>query len=132
VPLAIGGRGRDGVYNFYHDYFLAQLPADMAAVPISQVVGKNILAEEAVYQFTHNQVMDWFVPRVPPTGKRVEAGVVGIITFENGKIASEYLYWDHASVLAQLGVLDPSKLPVKGNEGPRTLLQWAGETPVNK
>jgi carboxymethylenebutenolidase len=132
VPLAIGGRGRDGVYNFYHDYFLAQLPADMAAVPISQVVGENILAEEAIYQFTHDQVMDWFLPGVPPTGKRFEAGVVGIITIENGKIASEHLYWDHASVLAQLGVLDPSKLPVKGNESPRTLLQWAGVTPVSK
>jgi carboxymethylenebutenolidase len=99
----------------------------MAAVPISQVVRENILA-----QFTHDQVMNWLVPGVSPSGKRVEAGAVGIITFENGKIASEHLYWDHASVLAQLGVLDPSKLPVKGNEGPRTLLQWAGVTPVNK
>jgi ketosteroid isomerase-like protein len=72
------------------------------------------------------------VPGVPPTGNRVEAGVVGIITFENGRIASEHLYRDHASVLAQLGVLDPSKLPVKGNESPRTLLQGAGVTPVNK
>lgn len=132
VPLAIGGRGRGGVYDFYHDYFLAQLPADMTAVPISQVIGENILAEEAVYQFTRDQVMDWLVPGVPPTGKRVEAGVVGIITFENGKIASEHLYWDHASVLAQLGILDPSNVPVKGNESPRTLLQWAGVTPVKK
>jgi carboxymethylenebutenolidase len=132
VPLAIGGKGREGVYNFYQDYFLAQRPADMTAVLISQFVGENILAEEAVYQFTHDQVMDWLVPGVPPTGKRVEAGVVGIITFENGKIASEHLYWDHASVLAQLGVLDPSKVPVKGNESPRTLLQWAGATPGKK
>jgi carboxymethylenebutenolidase len=130
VPLAIGGRGREGLYNFYHDYFLAQLPADVTAIPISQVVGENILAEEAVYQFTHDQVMDWLVPGVPP--KRVEADVVGIITFENGKIAFAHLYWDHASVLAQLGILDPSKVPAKGNEGPRTLLQWAGVTPVKK
>jgi len=80
VPLAMGGRRREEVYNFYHDYFLAQLPADMTAVAISLVVGENILAEEAVYQFTHNQVMDWLVPGVPPTGKRVEAGVVGTST----------------------------------------------------
>jgi carboxymethylenebutenolidase len=58
VPLAIGGRGRQGVYNFYRDYFLAQLPADLTAVRISQVVGENILTEEAVYHFTHDQVMD--------------------------------------------------------------------------
>jgi hypothetical protein len=59
VPIAIGGRGRDGVYKFYHDSFLAQLPADIRPTPISQVVGKDILAEEAVYQFTHDRIMDW-------------------------------------------------------------------------
>ena len=132
VPLATGGRGCDGVYGFYHDCFLAQLPADLTAIPISQVVGENIVAEEPVHQFTHDQVMDWLVPGVPPTGRRVEVGVVAIITFGNGKIASEHLYWDHASVLAQLRVLDPARVPVKGNESPRTLLQWVGATPVKK
>jgi carboxymethylenebutenolidase len=91
VPLAIGGRGREGVYNFYHNCFLAQPPADITSIPISQVIGENILTEEAVYQFTHDQVMDWLVPGVPPTGKHVEVGVVAIITFKNGKIASEHV-----------------------------------------
>src|SRR5258708_36108781 len=59
VPIATGGRGRDGVYKYYHDYFLAQRRADIEPVPISHVVGKDILAEEAVYQFTHDQFMDW-------------------------------------------------------------------------
>ena len=126
VPLATGGRGREGVYNFYHDYFLAQLPADIRPVPISRVVTKDILVEEAVYQFTHDQVMDWMIPGVPHTGKRVEVGVVAIIQFEKGKIDSEHLYWDHASVLAQLGVIDPARIPVKGAESARTLLDWAG------
>jgi carboxymethylenebutenolidase len=90
VPIAIGGRGRDGVYKFYHDCFLAQLPADIRPIPISQVVGKDILAEEAVYQFTHDRIMDWMIPGVPPTDKRVEVGVVAIVAFENGKIASEH------------------------------------------
>jgi carboxymethylenebutenolidase len=126
VPIAAGGRGRDGVYNYYHDYFLAQLPADIQPVPISQVVGKDIIVEEAVYRFTHDQVMDWMIPGVPKTGERVEVGVVAIVKFENGKIASEHLYWDHASVLAQLGVIDAAKSPVKGVEGARTLLEWAG------
>jgi len=126
VPIAVGGRGREGVYNFYHDYFLAQLPTDINAVPISRVVGEDILAEEAVYQLTHDQVMEWMVPGVPPTGKHVEVGVVAIVTFKDGKISSEHLYWDHASVLAQLGVIDPGALPVKGVESPHTLLEWAG------
>jgi carboxymethylenebutenolidase len=126
VPIAIGGQGRDGVYNYYHNYFLAQLPADIRPVPISRVIGDDILAEEDVFHFTHDQVMDWMIPGVPATGKRVEVGVVAIVRFENGKIASEHLYWDHASVLAQLGVLDPAKAPVKSAESARTLLQWAG------
>jgi carboxymethylenebutenolidase len=55
---------------------------------------------------------------------------VAIIKFENAKIASEHLYWDQASVLAQLGILDPAKVPVKGAETARTLLDWAAiETP---
>jgi carboxymethylenebutenolidase len=130
VPVATGGRGRDGVYTFYRDYFLAQLPADIMPVLISQVLGTTILAEEAVYQFTHDRPMDWMIPGVPPTGKRVEVGVVGIITFENGKIDSEHLYWDHASVLAQLGILDPGTVPVKGVESARTLLEWAKLQPA--
>lgn len=126
VPIGIGGRGRAGVYNYYHDYFLAQLPADIKPTPISQVIGNDILAEEAVFTFTHDQAMDWMIPGVPPTGRQVEVGVVGIITFKNEKIASEHLYWDHASVLAQLGIIDQEQFPVKGVESPRTLLEWAG------
>jgi carboxymethylenebutenolidase len=126
VPLATGGKGRNGVHNFYHDYFLAQLPADMMPTPISQVVGKDTLVEEAVYSFTHDQVMDWMIPGVPPTGRRVEVGVVAIVRFEGGKIASEHLYWDHASVLAQVGVIDQAKMPVKGVESAHRLLDWSG------
>jgi carboxymethylenebutenolidase len=126
VPIAIGGRGRDGVYDYYHDHFLAHLPADIRSVPISQVVGTDTLVEEAVFQFTHDQVMDWLIPGVPPTGKHVEVGVVAVVKFEDGKIASEHLYWDHASVLAQVGVLDPAAVPVKGVESARALLEWTG------
>ena len=125
VPLAIGGRGREGVYKFYRDSFLAQLPADITPVPVSQVVGKDILVEEAVYQFTHDQVMDWLIPGLAATGKHVAISIVAIIKFKNDKIASEHLYWDHTSLLAQLGVLDESKL-VKGIESTCTLLEWAG------
>ena len=126
VLLAIGGQGRNGVRKFYRDQFLAQLPADLTPIPISQVVGTDILVEEAVYRFTHDQVMDWLIPGVPATAKPVEVGVVGIIKFENGKISGEHLYWDHASGLAQLGVIDQDKTPVKAFECPRTLLEWAG------
>jgi carboxymethylenebutenolidase len=70
--------------------------------------------------------MDWLIPGVLPTGKRVEVGVAAIIKFEKGKIATEHAHWDHSSVLAQLGVIDRAKGVVKGVESPRTLLEWAG------
>jgi carboxymethylenebutenolidase len=76
--------------------------------------------------------MDWMVPGVPPTGKHVEVGVVGILTFKDGRISSEHVYWDHASVLAQLGVIDPGTLPVKGVESPHTLLECARVKPARE
>lgn len=127
VPLAIGGQGRDGVFEFYSTKFLAQLPTDFMPVPVSQTIAEDTIVEEAVYAFTHDLQLDWLIPGVPPTGKRVEMAVVGIIKFEHGKIASEHLYWDHASVLAQLGVIDQAQVPVQGVESARTLLAWSGK-----
>ncbi|WP_213803952.1 ester cyclase [Granulicella sp. dw_53] len=126
VPIALGGRGRDGVYNFYRNLFLSQLPADITSVPVSQAIAQDILVEESVYRFTHDQAMDWLIPDVPPTGKYVELATVSVVKFENAKIASEHVYWDHASVLAQLGVIESARIAAKDTERPRTLLERVG------
>jgi carboxymethylenebutenolidase len=39
---------------------------------------------------------------------------VAIVRFRDGKLAHEHIYWDQASVLVQLGLLDASYLPVAG------------------
>lgn len=62
------------------------------------------------------------LPSVPPTGKRVEVAAVAIIDFEGGKVAHERIYWDQASVLVQLGLLDPAGLPVSGAESAHKVL----------
>jgi carboxymethylenebutenolidase len=126
VPIAIGGQGRDGVFEFYSTKFLAQLPSDFNAITVSQTIAENTIVEEGVYAFTHDQLMEWMIPGVPATGKQIEIAVAGIIKFKGGKIASEHLYWDHASALAQLGVIDATKVPVQGVESARTLLAWSG------
>jgi carboxymethylenebutenolidase len=69
--------------------------------------------------------MEWLLPGVPPTGRRMEIPTVVIITFEDGKMKSERLYWDQASVLVQLGLLDPAGLPVAGVEVARKALDPA-------
>jgi len=66
--------------------------------------------------------MDWMLPDIPPTGKRVEVPLVVIVGFHDGKIAYERIYWDQASVLVQLGLLDADTLPIVGIESARKVL----------
>jgi carboxymethylenebutenolidase len=65
--------------------------------------------------------MDWMLPGIAPTGKRVECPLVVIVHFRDGKLANEHIYWDQATVLVQLGLLDSASLPVAGLETAREL-----------
>lgn len=62
------------------------------------------------------------LPGIASTGKRVECPLVVIVHFREGKLAHEHIYWDQASVLVQLGLLDPADLPVAGGEAARKVL----------
>jgi carboxymethylenebutenolidase len=115
VPLMVGGRGRKGVHHFYANHFVSQFPPDIELVPVSRTIGQDQLVDEMIMRFTHTIRMDWLLPGIAPTGKRVELPFVAIIKFEGDKIAHEHLYWDQASVLVQIGLLD-RRLPVRGGE----------------
>jgi carboxymethylenebutenolidase len=122
VPVMIGGDGHDELYEFYAQYFLPQMPPDMELVPVARTIGQGRLVDEVVARFTHTIPMDWMLPGIPPTGKRVEVGLVVVVQFDGDKLAHEHLYWDQASVLVQLGLLQPGGLPVVGAEGARSVL----------
>lgn len=123
VPVITGGVGREGVRAFYSQHLIGQfMPPDTEAITISRTIGSDRIVEEAVASFTHTMQMDWFLPGIAPTGKRIEVAIVVIIAFRDGKIASEHIYWDQASVLVQLGLIDGSTLPVTGAESARKLL----------
>src|SRR5262249_28647488 len=115
VALMIGGRGRDEVRDFYANHFLSQIPPDMEIVSVSRTIGQGRVVDELVMRFTHSIGMDWLLPGVAPTGRRVEVPFVVIVQFEGDKVAHEHLYWDQASVLVQVGLLDRT-LPVRGGE----------------
>jgi carboxymethylenebutenolidase len=121
VPVLTGGVGRAQLHDFYSKHFIPQLPPDTDFVPLSRTVGPDRLVDEMIVRFTHAIQMDWMLPGVAPTGKRVECPIVAIVTFRDGKLSSEHIYWDQASVLVQLGLLDPSTLPVAGAETARKL-----------
>jgi len=116
VPVLRGGYGRAGVYDFYKRFFVGKMPADTRVVPISRTVGSDSVVDELILCFTHDVEIDYMLPGIPPTGKHVELPHVVVMKFENGKIAHEHIYWDQACLLAQIGLLDPAKLPVKGKE----------------
>jgi carboxymethylenebutenolidase len=114
VPVLTGGVGRDQVKDFYANHFIPHMPPDVEVVPVSRTIGTDRLVDELILRFTHSIEMEWMLPGVAPTGKRVECATVAVITFRDGKLFSEHIYWDQASVLVQLGLLDPSILPVVG------------------
>src|SRR6267378_5930902 len=119
IPVLTGGVGRDELREFYSKRFIPQMPPDTEMVPISRTIGNNQLVDEMVFKFTHTVRMDWMLPGIAPTGKRVEVPLVAIVQFREGKLAHEHIYWDQASVLVQLGLLDASVLPVAGVETAR-------------
>jgi carboxymethylenebutenolidase len=126
VPLASGGAGRDGVREFYAGHFIPQVPPDLAITPVSRTTGPDRLVDELLLTFTHSVAMDWVLPGIAPTGRRVSVPIAVIVTFREGRIAAEHLYWDQASVLVQVGLLDPSTLPVTGAEQAEQLSAASG------
>jgi len=122
IPVLTGGVGRDELREFYSKRFIPQMPPDTEMTPVSRTIGEDQLVDEMVFKFTHTISMDWMLPGIPPTGKSVEVPLVAIVRFRDGKLAHEHIYWDQASVLVQLGLLDPSKLPVTGVESARKVL----------
>src|SRR5437016_2824392 len=122
IPVLTGGVGKDELREFYSKRFIPQMPPDTEMTAISRTIGNDQLVDEMVFTFTHTIRMDWMLPGIAPTGKRVEVPLVAIVRFREGKLAHEHIYWDQASVLVQLGLLDASSLPVAGVESARKAL----------
>jgi carboxymethylenebutenolidase len=122
VPVMTGGVGRRDLARFYANHFIPKCPADTVMAPISRTVGADRVVDEMVVSFTHDVEIDWMLPGVAPTGKRVEVPLVAIVGFRGDKLYHEHIYWDQASVLVQIGLLDADGLPVAGAETAKKLL----------
>jgi carboxymethylenebutenolidase len=122
IPTLTGGVGQKDLARFYRHHFIPRTPKDTRLVPISRTVGADRVVDEMLFCFTHDIEIDWMLPGVAPTGKYVEIPLVAIVNFRGPKICHEHIYWDQASVLVQLGLLDPATLPVAGVETARKLL----------
>ena len=105
MPVNTGGRGKEALRAFYRDDFIPSWPDDLQMTPVNRVVGEGQLVDELHITFTHSKAMPWFLPNVPPTHKKVAVDIVVVVQFRGDKLACERIYWDHATVLRQVGLL---------------------------
>jgi carboxymethylenebutenolidase len=122
IPTMTGGVGDEHLHRFYKHHFIPKTPADTKLIPVSRTIGADRVVDELLFCFTHDMEIDWMLPGVPPTGKYVEIPLVAIVNFRGDKIYHEHIYWDQASVLVQIGLLDPAGLPVAGVETAKKLI----------
>ena len=112
VPTMVGGKGQTGVRRFYANRLIGQFfPPDVVFETISSTYSPERLVSELIISFTHTMEMDHILPGVKPTGKHAQVVIVG---FEDGKVAYEHIHWDQANLLVQLGLIDPTGLPLTG------------------
>jgi carboxymethylenebutenolidase len=116
MPTQAGADGREAVYGFYSREFIPSLPPDLQVTLVSRTVGADRLVDEDILEFTHSVELQWLLPGVPPTGRRIEIPGIVIVEFQGGKVARERVYWDQASALVQAGLLEAAKFPVIGNQ----------------
>lgn len=111
VPTMTGGVGQRDLFVFYRDYFIPQHPPSMNMKLVSRTLGVDRVVDELLISFKHSQEVPHILPGVPPTGKDVRIPAVSVVTIRGGKLFHEHLYWDQASVLVQVGLLDPTLVP---------------------
>jgi carboxymethylenebutenolidase len=132
VPALTGASGGEAVRRFYTSQFIGHTPADAVLRPISRTVSSDRVVDEFVLEFTHDAEVPFMLPGVPPTGRKVRVPTVVVMGFEGEKIAYEHIYWDQATVLVQLGLLERGSLPVADADEAERLLELAGgEAPLS-
>ncbi|MSO40751.1 MAG: hypothetical protein EXQ70_02420 [Solirubrobacterales bacterium] len=126
VPALTGASGGEEVRQFYVTQFIGHTPADAVLHPISRMISADRVIDEFVLEFTHDSEIPFMLPGVAPTGRKARVPTVVVMGFDGDKVAYEHIYWDQATLLVQLGLLDPSGLPVAGAEQAERLLELAG------
>jgi carboxymethylenebutenolidase len=128
VPTMIGGYGAQQLHRYYKYHFIPQSQGS-SLLPVSRTVGADRLVDEFVACFKHDKVNDTLLPGIAPTGRDIRLPMVAIVQFRGDKLCTEHLYWDQASLLSQVGLLDKAKLPITGAEAADRVLDQ--ELPLN-
>lgn len=126
LPTMQGGVGRKKLEEFYREFFVPSLVEDFKIRLVTRTMGVERIVDEMVVSFTHSDEIDWILPGVQPTDKFVEIALVSVVAVRGGKLVSEHMYWDQASVLVQVGLLDPKLVPKRFKDQGTKQLPVAG------
>ncbi|EXJ89904.1 carboxymethylenebutenolidase [Capronia epimyces CBS 606.96] len=110
IPTMTGGIGRERLTNFYRYHFIFNNPDDTELVTVSRTIGIDRICDEFIFKFTHDREIDWLIPGIPPTGRKVEVPFTSVVCVRGDRLYHEHIAWDQASVLVQLGLM-PEYLP---------------------
>ncbi|CCF44727.1 carboxymethylenebutenolidase [Colletotrichum higginsianum] len=110
IPTLTGGVGRGRLTNFYRDHFVFNNPDDTELQLVSRTVGIDRVIDEFIFKCTHDKVIDWLLPGVPPTGKHLSIPFTSVVNVRGDHLHHEHIAWDQATALRQLGLL-PDYLP---------------------
>lgn len=134
-----GGTGREDLTNFYRDHFINSNPKDTQLELVSRTVGIDRVVDEFVFKCTHDRVIDWLFPGVPPTRKYIEIPMMAVVNIRGDRLSHEHITWDSASALRQIGYLPEyvtyTGPAVNGKSGDKPLelrIPATGKDTVNK
>jgi len=120
VPTMTGGIGRESLAAFYRDHFIFSNPSDTSLDSISRTVGPDRVVDEFIFRCTHDRTIDWLLPGVPPSNKKLAIPMLGVINVRGDRLYHEHIWWDQATALFQVGAL-PSHLPYSHPDGNKVL-----------
>ncbi|KIL68194.1 hypothetical protein M378DRAFT_158735 [Amanita muscaria Koide BX008] len=120
VPTMAGGIGRQELTAFYRDHFIFSNPSDARLEPVSRTVGADRVIDEFIFHVTHNRMIDWLLPGVPPSGHKLTIPMLAVVNIRGDRLYHEHIWWDQGTVLRQAGLL-PTHLPCHAHEGSRLL-----------
>jgi len=106
IPAMTGAAGRAALERFYREDLFGHVPADLTVRRISRTVDRFRLVDEATVSFTHDRELPWLLPGVAPTHGHAEVLTIAVVGFERGRISSQRVLWDHATLSTQLGLVE--------------------------
>ncbi|KAK4978482.1 hypothetical protein LTR28_005344 [Elasticomyces elasticus] len=111
IKTLTGGIGAKDSFRFYVYFFIPSNPPSLNTRLISRTIGVDRIVDEMVLSFKYTQPLPRTLPCVPSTHIHVEVALVSVVCIRGGKPYHECIYLDQASVLVQIGLLDPKVVP---------------------